>query len=233
MFGWMCQVFSRVFILRENVDLGWSMLGLENQEAPPQSLLTSVEKVVDALTELHVKEQDLAFKKLGYPQGDASEARSTLSPVNLDELEIPQMSQIVGSQFQHQLDWSQIDISPDVGTGERERRVLCEHIKMPAPVIMDDGRTQWHRKTPCHLDLRDGQGSGSRFTSMRLLEYGDGGEGSFEEAAAALIDGEIHGAALASDEVHIGDEEPANGEAAGGGHVVHAPATEEIHTPSR
>lgn len=226
-------MFSRVFILRENVDLGWSMLGLENQGPPPENLRPCVEKVVDVLTELHCKEQDITFKLLGYSDGGASEPRSMSSPVNLDHLEIPQMSQIVGSQFTQQLDWSQIEISPDVGTEDRERRLLCEHIKMPRPVVMEDGCTQWHRKTPYHLQVMLGQGSGTCNTPMRVLDFDHGDEGSFGDVASAMVEGDIQGAALASQNVLRREEEPANKEAASAADVVHGPATEEVHTPSR
>ena len=46
-------------------------------------------KVVDALTELHGKEQAMAFKMLGYPARDQVPSTDTGSLVNLDHLEIP------------------------------------------------------------------------------------------------------------------------------------------------
>ena len=221
-------------MLRENIDLGWAMLGLENQEPPTETLRPYVEKVVDALTELHTKEQDIAFKILGYNNEGAPESSSMSSPVNLDHLDIPQMSQIVGSQFQHHLDWTQIAVSPDAMSGERERRLLCEHIKVPAPVVVEDGGSQWHRKTPCHLQLRLGQGlSTYSATPMRLLDYDHGGETSFQDMATALIDGDIQGAPLGTTEVQVEEEGDPNMDATSDAAVVHGPATAEYHTPSR
>ena len=94
-----CQVFSKVLIVRENIDIDWAMMGSENHAPPSEDLRPYVEKVVDALTELHGKELAMAFKMLGYLVGDQVPPTHTGSLVNLDHLEIPQLKQIVGSQF--------------------------------------------------------------------------------------------------------------------------------------
>ena len=150
------------------------MMGSENHAPPSEDLRPYVEKVVDALTELHGKEQAMAFKMLGYPAGDQVPHIDTGSLVNLDHLEIPQLSQIVGSQFQLQLDWTHIEISPDAVSGERERRLLSEHIRHPAPVVLEGGSNLWYRKTPGHLQLRLGPAPVSLCSPVRRLNFGHG-----------------------------------------------------------
>ena len=230
-------MFSRVCILRENVDLGWAMVGLETQEPPTEKLRPYVQKVVDALSDLHNREQEIAFKLLGYDGDGALESMSIGSPVNLDHLEIPQMSQIVGSQLQ--LDWTQIDVSPDAVSGERERRLLCEHIKMPAPVVMENGCNKWHRVTPRHLQLRLGHGSGTGSSSVRLLNFDNGGQSAYEEMAAVLegpvqhenVDDSVGVAAIRHVDAREGGA--TNEDSSPGVAVVHGTTIEEFHTSSR
>jgi hypothetical protein len=171
-----CQVFSKVLIVRENIDIGWAMMGSENHVPPSEDLRPYVEKVVDALTELHGKEQAMAFKMLGYPAGDQVPPTGTGSLMNLDHLEIPQLEQIVGSQFQLQLDWTHLEISPDAVSGERERRLLSEHIRHPMSVVLEECSNMWYRKTPEHLQLRLGPAAVSLYSPVRRLNFEQGGD---------------------------------------------------------
>ena len=91
-----CQVFAKVLVVRENIDIGWAMMGSKNHAS--EDLRPYVEKVVDALTELHGKEQAMAFRMLGYPAVNKVPPTHTGSVANLDHLDIPQLEQIVGSE---------------------------------------------------------------------------------------------------------------------------------------
>ena len=166
----------KVLIVRENIDIGWAMMGSKNHAPPSEDLRPYVEKVVDAFTELHGKEQAMALKMLGYLAGDQVSPTDTGSLVNLDHLEIPQLSQIVGSQIQLQLDWTHIKISPDAVSGERERRLLSNHIRHPAPVVLEGGSNLWYRKTLGHLQLKLGPALVSLCSPVRRLNFGQGGE---------------------------------------------------------
>ena len=80
--------FSKFLIVRENIDIGWIMMESEKHAPLSEDQRPYVEKVVDALTELHGKEQAMPFKILGYPAGDQVPSTHTGSLVNLDHLEI-------------------------------------------------------------------------------------------------------------------------------------------------
>lgn len=88
----------KVLIVRENIDIGWAMMGSKNHAPPSEDLRPYVEKVVDAFTELHGKEQAMAFRMLGYPAVNKVPPTHTGSVANLDHLDIPQLEQIVGSE---------------------------------------------------------------------------------------------------------------------------------------
>lgn len=85
-----------------------AMLGIENQAEPPEALRPCIEQVVGAITVLRNKEHDIAFKSLGYSDGENSDSNMLDSLVNLDHMDLPGLSQLVGSQFQFGLDFFRV-----------------------------------------------------------------------------------------------------------------------------
>ena len=61
-------------------------------------------------------------------------------------------------------------------SGERERRLLSEHIRHPAPVVLEGGSNIWYRKTPGHLQLRLGPTPVFFCSPVRQLNFEQGGD---------------------------------------------------------
>ncbi|KAG0572523.1 hypothetical protein KC19_VG102200 [Ceratodon purpureus] len=84
------EVTSKIQYVREDVDVGWGMLGLDNVPYPPPSLKKYVDKAVQALMDLREKELELTFQRLGYKGAQPS--------IDLAHLDIPFCSQLISSQ---------------------------------------------------------------------------------------------------------------------------------------
>lgn len=154
--------------MREDVDVGWGMLGLDNVPYPPPSLKQYVDKAVQSLMDLREKELELTLHRLGYTGAPA--------PIDLTHLDIPFCSQLISSQS-FQIDWANVEVSPEADGGERERRLLYEHIKNPTPPVIQPG-LGWFRETPAHLALLIGPSCGTSVVSpMRPLKFGPEEEG--------------------------------------------------------
>jgi hypothetical protein len=96
--------FVKCILLTEEYKHWVDNVGLGAGGMPPETLRPHVDKVVEAITELHNREHDIAFKVLGYSDGASIDKRSSHSFGNLDHLEIPLWLQLVGLQFQPHLD---------------------------------------------------------------------------------------------------------------------------------
>jgi hypothetical protein len=69
--------------IRQNVDIGWSMLGLDNKVLIPNELKEAVGCVKQLLLELCEKELQRTFSELGFaPQGCASNSAPVV-PLNV------------------------------------------------------------------------------------------------------------------------------------------------------
>lgn len=161
------QVMSRLLCIREDVDIGWSMLGLDNQGPVPEDLRESVNGVVRKFMELREKELQRTFRELGYPGHNETITAQTILIANVMPLEVVDPSgKTVVQQHSTSLEMvttvaaSTLSTIPntthlDEDRALRERELLSLHIRNPSPPIMRAG-SSWFRKTPTHVDFRLG-----------------------------------------------------------------------------
>lgn len=132
---------------REDVDIGWGMLGVDNQTLPPTHLKEYIAQAQRGLMELRKQGLQLTYELLGFTHD------SIHVPSSLD---ISTSGSPIKTTCEHlaniRIDWMQVAVTQSARGGERERRLIFEHIRNPTPTVMlSDHR--WIRKTPPHLAL--------------------------------------------------------------------------------
>lgn len=175
--------------IRENVDIGWSMLGLDNEVPLPDELKEAVGCVVQVLLELREKELQRTFAELGFaPQGCASDS-APIVPPNVMPLRVLdptlqnkatvdgaknevalQMIPAVTAESHICLDSR---LPPMVDDSENERQILFQHMMNPSPPIEGAG-SRWFRRTPNRAAFRLQYGNSQLLDSpVRTMNLAD------------------------------------------------------------
>ena len=160
--------------IRENVDIGWSMLGLDNEVPVPDELKEAVGCVVQLLLELREKELQRTFAELGFaPQGCASDSAPVVPPnvVPLGVLDPTKQNKATVDGAENEAALQMISavtaeshicldsrLPPMVDDSENERQLLFQHMMNPSPPIMRGG-SGWFRRTPSWVAFRLQSGS--------------------------------------------------------------------------
>lgn len=160
--------------IRENVDIGWSMLGLDNEVPVPDELKEAVGCVVQLLLELREKELQRTFAELGFaPQGCASDSAPVVPPnvVPLGVLDPTKQNKATVDGAENEAALQMISavtaeshicldsrLPPMVDDNENERQLLFQHMMNPSPPIMRGG-SGWFRRTPSRVAFRLQSGS--------------------------------------------------------------------------
>ena len=155
--------------IRENVDIGWSMLGLDNEVPVPDELKEAVGCVVQLLLELREKELQRTFAELGFaPQGCASDSAPIVPPnvVPLRVLDPTKQNKATVDGAENEAALQMIStvtaeshicldsrLPPMVDDSENERQILFQHMMNPSPPIEGAG-SGWFRRTPNRVAFR-------------------------------------------------------------------------------
>jgi hypothetical protein len=160
--------------IRENVDIGWSMLGLDNEVPVPDELKEAVGCVVQLLLELREKELQRTFAELGFaPQGCTSDSAPVVPPnveplgvldptkqnkATVDGAENEAALQMISAVTAESHICLDSRLPPMVDDSENERQLLFQHMMNPSPPIMRAG-SGWFRRTPSRVAFRLQSGS--------------------------------------------------------------------------
>ena len=173
--------------IRENVDIGWSMLGLDNEV--PDERKEAIGCVVQLLLELREKELQRTFAELGFaPQGCASDSAPIVPPnvVPLRVLDPTKQNKATVDGAENEAALQMISavtaeshicldsrLPPMVDDSENERQILFQHMMNPSPPIEGAG-SRWFRRTPNRAAFRLQYGNSQLLDSpVRAMNLAD------------------------------------------------------------
>ena len=173
--------------IRENVDIGWSMLGLDNKVSVLDELKEAVGCVVQLLLELREKELQRTFAELGFaPQGCASDRKPVVPPnvVPLGVLDPTKQNKAAANGAENETALQMIStvtakthlcldsrLPPMVDDSKNKRQLLVHHMMNPSPPIMR-ARSGWFRRTPSRIAFMLQSGSSQLLHSpVRAMDF--------------------------------------------------------------